>query len=154
MRASPAFSVVVERFGVWRVAVALLVMTCFGVIGTWAVQVADQHGSELIVGVGLATCLAGLAALWSARMAPVELRWDGRVWRLRQGPASAAEPPAGELRVVLDLGPWMLLRFASRAPTGRSRIDWVPVQRLGLEAHWHGLRCAVHAPVQAGPDTS
>jgi hypothetical protein len=37
----------------------------------------------------------------------------------------------------------MLLRFTPDAP---ARMTWLPVQRRGLEAQWHALRCAVYSP--------
>jgi hypothetical protein len=49
----------------------------------------------------------------------------------------------GNVAVVIDLGPWMLLRFTADAPP---RTTWLPVQRRGLEAQWHALRCAVYSP--------
>ena len=71
------------------------------------------------------------------------LRWDGLAWHL--GPIGDAAT-AGELQVVLDLGPWMLLRFGATLPDARARTLWLPVQRRGLEAEWHALRCAVYSP--------
>jgi hypothetical protein len=79
------------------------------------------------------TMLALAVSLW--RVPAQSLRWDGQVWRLDAVP--------GELTVAVDIGPWMLLRFT---PGAGSRTRWLPVQRRGLEAQWHALRCAVYAP--------
>ncbi len=91
---------------------------------------------------------AGLL-LWRAgasllRNAPLSLRWDSQRWHL--GPLASAgdEPWPGSLAVALDLGPWLLLRFEHEADLRRRRITWLPVQRRGLEAEWHALRCAVY----------
>jgi hypothetical protein len=72
-------------------------------------------------------------SLW--RVPAQTLYWDGRAWQLDAVP--------GELRVAIDLGPWMLLIFT---PDAAARASWLPVQRLGLETQWHALRCAVYSP--------
>jgi hypothetical protein len=84
----------------------------------------------------------------------VELRWDTRRWFLDATGGIPEETHPGNLTIALDLGAWMLLRFDPDAPlpAGR-RTTWLPVQRLGLEAHWHALRCAVYcARPAAGAD--
>jgi hypothetical protein len=73
-------------------------------------------------------------SLW--RVSARSLRWDGQVWWLDAVP--------GGMKVVIDLGPWMLLSFTPAAP-GRL-MSWLPVQRRGLEPQWHALRCAVYSP--------
>jgi len=78
-----------------------------------------------------------------AKTTAVDLRWDGRTWYL--GPA-VGEPVSGDLSVAIDLGAWMLLRFSPALPQARPRSTWLPVQRHGLEAQWHALRCAVYSP--------
>jgi hypothetical protein len=77
---------------------------------------------------------------------PIDLRWDGQAWYL--GDATSDAVP-GELGVMLDLGAWMLLRFK---PLPSGKVVWLPVQRRGLEAEWHALRCAVYASRSARPD--
>jgi hypothetical protein len=64
---------------------------------------------------------------------------------------------AGRLRVVLDLGPWLLLRFAAD-PATRSAAwlpsgspIWIALQRQGLQAEWHAIRCTLYSPPSAGP---
>ena len=124
-----------RRFGVWRAAVAAL--TSAGV----ASMVAWLIGREPPVSTGLMTPAAMAALLMLAlamslwRVPAQSLRWDGRAWQLDAVP--------GELKVAIDLGPWMLLNFR---PDAAARATWLPVQRLGLEAQWHALRCAVYSP--------
>ncbi len=146
MRAAPAFQVSLHRFGVWRGAVGVLATLAIGAIAAWLIT----HEQPIAMGVwGLAALsLAAIAALLAstARTPPLDLRWDGRAWHL----GSAIDAPApGELSVAIDLGPWMLLRFA---PAGRGRVRWLPVQRLGIESQWHALRCAVYSPHPAPGD--
>lgn len=97
----------------------------------------------IATGVAFLLLARGLA---SARVQPVSLRWDGQLWHLGPPASVGHEPRAGALRVLVDLGPWMLLRFEPAYSTWRHRSIWLPVQRLGLESQWHALRCAVHSP--------
>jgi hypothetical protein len=60
--------------------------------------------------------------------------------------AAKREPVQGELRVLIDLGIWMLLRFVPAAGDHSARTAWLPVQRSGLQDAWHALRCAVYSP--------
>ena len=135
MRASPACQVSLQRFGAWRVAVCSLALAGAAAMTGWLI------GRESPVAIGwmmpaAAVALAILALAVSLWRVPAQsLRWDGQAWQLDAAP--------GELSVAIDLGPWMLLRFT---PGASSRTRWLPVQRRGLEAQWHALRCAVYAP--------
>ena len=135
MRASPACQVSLQRFGAWRVAVCALALAGAAAMTGWLL------GRESPLSIGLMmlaiavalTMLALAVSLW--RVPAQSLRWDGQAWQLDAVP--------GELRVAIDLGPWMLLRFT---PEAGGRVCWLPAQRRGLEAQWHALRCAVYAP--------
>lgn len=103
-----------------------------------------------VVAAGLAAVtIAVLGASLIHRTRATDLRWDGLAWHL--GPIGDAAT-AGELRVAIDIGPWMLLHFTSARPDARPRTLWLPVQRRGLEAQWHALRCAVYSPRPAPGD--
>jgi hypothetical protein len=157
MRASPPFQVSVTRFGVWRIGVVGLSALAAATLVAWLAS-RDEFtalGWQIAVGAGGAVLVAGSLAL--ARIAPLSLRWDSEQWHL--GPAATAgdEPWPGKLAVALDLGSWMLLRFEHESASRRRRFSWLPIQRSGLEPHWHALRCAVYcarsAPARdAGPN--
>jgi hypothetical protein len=155
MRASPAFQVVLDRFGVWR---AFVLMTALaGGVVVWAWLVSEQPSvpaaSRWVI-AGIALALLALAA-GAARVPPVSLRWDGQLWHLGPPVSAGHEPDSGQLQVAIDLGPWMLLRFAPAASTWRTRSTWLPAQRQGLESRWHALRCAVYSPrPQSGADAA
>lgn len=138
MRASPACQVVLKRFGVWRAAVTGLALLSVACIVSWLAT----RGSPItpgLVGSVIAATVGTIFLLRSLlRMPQRQLRWDGQVWHLATVP--------GELAVVVDLGAWMLLRFAPADSTRATRAVWLPVQRRGLEAQWHALRCAVYSP--------
>ena len=107
-------------------------------IWTWVIlsSVVICHSSfagDAVISLEEAERFALAVSLW--RVPVQSLRWDGKVWHL--------DTAAGELKVAVDLGPWMLLLFTPQAP---GRASWLPVQRRGLEAQWHALRCAIYSP--------
>ena len=155
MRASPAFQVVLHRFGVWRVAVLASALSGLIVVAAWLVS--QPPSTPVIVRWALAFAALALLLLGSsaARVRPVSLRWDGQLWHLGTPDSAGPEPRSGDLYVALDLGPWMLLRFQPAESTWRTRATWLPAQRRGLESHWHALRCAVYSPrPQPGTDAA
>ena len=159
MRASPAFQITVSRFGLWRAALAALWAAAFAVGVAWFLA-RDQLTPVLLDVIAAVLGLAMLvvaATLW--RCPAMSLRWDTRRWNL--GPAATAgdEPWQGTAAVALDLGAWMLLRFEHDSAKLRRRVTWLAIQRRGLEAQWHGLRCALYfarpAPSHdAGPNSA
>ena len=156
MRASPGFQVVLDRFGVWRWAVLGSVAAGAGVMVAWLMLLpsASLTGTVRWPATVAAFGLLVLGAA-AARVQPVSLRWDGQHWHLGPPALAGREPQRGELRALIDLGPWMLLRFEPVDSTWHHRSTWVPAQRRGLEAQWHALRCAVYSPrPPPGPDVA
>ena len=151
MRAAPPLLVLLQRFGVWRGAMGALGVLTVAALGAWWMAREPRVGLFGSVALALVAACALGAVASLARVAPSWLRWDGRCWRLGKIAAGlGGDGVVGELRVVLDLGPWMLLRFE---PSGaRRQAIWLPVQRRGIETQWHALRCAVYAPRPAAAD--
>jgi hypothetical protein len=156
MRASPAFHVTVVRFGAWRASVLALLSASVAALSAWLLSATASISAAPLAAVGVVGAALAICAVPLLRCPPTSLRWDTRQWHL--GPAASAgdEPDAGRLAVALDLGVWMLLRFDPVPPRRGRRSTWLPVQRRGLEPHWHALRCAVYCarPVEgpaAGP---
>jgi hypothetical protein len=135
MRASPACQVSLQRFGAWRMAVCSLALAGVAAMTGWLLGRAPtvSVGWMMLAAAVAMTMLALAMSLW--RVPAQSLCWDGQAWQLDAIP--------GGLSVAIDLGPWMLLRFT---PEAGGRARWLPVQRRGLEAQWHALRCAVYAP--------
>ena len=152
MRAAPALQVSLQRFGVWRGAVWGLAALAFITLAAWVITHERPHEPLIEVGVWVSAALAAAAiaalAASTARMPPLDLRWDGRAWHL--GPVRGDRVP-GDLSVAIDLGAWMLLRFTASVPA-RPRVVWLPLQRWGIESQWHALRCAVYSPRPAPDD--
>jgi hypothetical protein len=149
MRVLPAFQVSITRFGIWRSAV--LALATLVVASTLAWTLAQPVGARSWIHVGPGLAAAVWLCAWLVKSRPIHLRWDGQCWHLDS--AAGHEPWPGSLSVAMDLGFWMLLRFRSEAPF--RRVTWLPVQRRGLEAHWHALRCAVYSARPAsGPNAA
>jgi hypothetical protein len=49
----------------------------------------------------------------------------------------------GDARVMIDLGNWILLRFAAASPA--SRVAWLPLSRRQAGAAWLQWRAALFA---------
>ena len=146
MRASPAFEVSLHRFGVWRSAVLLLAALGVAAIAAWLITRERPIGLAAMIAAAFAAAMSVGWAVSLLRVPAVGLRWDGQFWHLGAPVAAPGEATPGDLHVVIDLGPWMLLRFRAAESVRRSPAVWLPVQRRGLEAQWHALRCAVYSP--------
>jgi hypothetical protein len=145
MRASPPIEISLNRYGWWHAAVAALVGATAAAVSAWVLTAAGQRSGWQVAMVVACASIAILLAASTARTSPVALRWDGTTWRVTQGAGATARVLEGALQVSLDLGPWMLLRFSAASRGHVPTVVWLPVQRRGLEASWHALRCAVHA---------
>ena len=138
MRTAPAVCVRCTGGPLWRVWCALLPVLTMAMVATWVVGHAGAVGFEVWSGVGVAGSL--LAGLRLRRQPPaVVLAWDGRRWTV--------DGRAGQLAVMIDTGPWMLLRLRVG---GQASGHWVAVGARETGAAWHLLRTAVFAqPPQA-----
>ena len=102
-----------------------------------------MQGGTLAAGWGALTAgLSGAAAVgvqaWRRRT-PAALSWDGSAWRW-----AGSE---GDLRVMIDLDRWMLLRFDA-LPQGRR---WIAASRRAAVGPWPALRAALHSRRAASP---
>jgi hypothetical protein len=157
MRCAAPLQLSVRRYDLWRAAAALLATSaCAAMLAWWWAQpVPAPRWASATAATAALLSLACLAGLW--RMHALTLRWDRERWLV--GWDGADERP-GELAVAIDLGGWMLLRFVpagtGAGPARYRRALWIALQRCGLEAQWHALRCAVYmarpAPLTA-PET-
>jgi len=153
MRTSPAIDVELTRFGVWRATVALLAAAALAAVWAWwsTRDTSPPQNTSIALLATLVTASVVILVL-AASLASVQcttLRWDGQGWwlqRLRRDCAAAVEPVAGEIVVAIDLGLWALLRFEPAVRGAGARTVWLPVQRRGIEAQWHALRCALYSP--------
>ena len=74
------------------------------------------------------------------------LRWDGQAWLLGSTTSRGNEVCKGELRVMLDLGAWMLLRFAD---VPRHRFErassYLALSRADIAQRWNVLRSTLYS---------
>jgi hypothetical protein len=141
MRGAPPVEIRVRRQGPWRAFVVALVVLTVASIGLWLASAEVDTAVQAMLAV--LTLAAGAAALSTTAPFNLCVRWTGSCWTLARGEEPGSEPVTGVLTVAIDLGGWMLLRFA--AGSTRTRTIWIPVQRGSVEGDWHALRCAVHA---------
>jgi hypothetical protein len=88
---------------------------------------------------------AGIAAWVICRGECATLSWNRGAWRLTGvGPGVSATP--GSLELMLDLGPWVLLRFRT---DDRRVCRWLGVGESVAGPRWHALRAALHWPVRS-----
>ena len=158
MRAPPPVEFTSALGLAWRAALALLVGASVAVPLAWGLPYVAAHwgGSRpdpLIAALGhpfvqaaIAAWLAAMvvAAFWLARRRSAAgertLRWDGQDWVLA-GDADGRPDQRGDAALMLDLGPWMLVRFLPHAGPGSA--TWLPLT-VGLDpARWAALRGAL-----------
>ena len=153
MRSAPPLQISVARFGVWHAIVALVAGSACGSMFLWWRAQPLPVPPLVEAAAALGSMLAAAIAITTWRVPPLTLRWDRQRWWVARG--EAAEQP-GKLAVAIDLGGWLLLHFvAEGAPAGSARRrpvpTWIALQRPGLEAPWHALRCTLYAARPALP---
>jgi hypothetical protein len=152
MRESVFFEVRLRRFGDWQLAVGVVAAVAIAAAVAWAAAMLDSQPSGRALVVGVAAVLASATVALALSLARVE----GGVLACRDGvwtfTPDAGVARTGALGVAMDLGAFLLLRLGARGRTSA----WLPVQRRGLEAQWHALRCAVYSPppLAAGSPTA
>jgi hypothetical protein len=117
----------------WRALRVLTPAAAAGALAMWGLGHAGAPPAALLTVVP-ATMLAAAVVAWR-RTAPVAvtMSWDGVAW--------VADGTPGRLDVMLDLGPWLLLRLHP-LPAGPAR--WIAVAASEAGAALHGLRAAVY----------
>ena len=158
MRAPPPVEFTSALGRAWRAALSVLVGASVAVPLAWGLPYVAAHwgGSRpdpsieaLVNPLGQAAIAIWLAAMavaafWLVRRGAAAgertLRWDGQDWVLA-GDANGRPDQRGDAALMLDLGPWMLVRFLPHA--GMGSATWLPLT-TGLDlARWAALRGAL-----------
>ena len=145
MRTRLSCVVELRRFGVWRSAVFAVAATAIAAMAAWGgLALANgSNGSAPIAAIAAAMAiLSALLAMSLARVEPGTLACSDGGWTFTSRRGGVERVESGTLTVAVDLGSFLLLKLTS----GDASRRWLPVQRRGLQADWHALRCAVHAP--------
>ena len=163
MRAPPPVEFTSALDCAWGVAVALLVGATVAVPLAWslpylAAYAADGQPGMLgdsvvqsLIAIGATTALAAAIFRRNRRRSALgerTLRWDGQDWLL-VGDASGRIDQRGDAELMLDLGPWMLVRFL---PCATGPAAWLPLTASGDPARWAALRGALWNWRAAGGD--
>lgn len=131
MRAAPPVGLTCSDALAWRVARMLLAGSAAAVFLAWTgLHLQWPAGPALALLGGLT---AGGLDWRLRRAAACALRWDGQRWTVDGLPA--------DVHVMLDPGPWLLLR--ARLDAGAAR--WLPLSRAQVGPAWAPLRAALHA---------
>ena len=122
-----------------------------------AAWIASQSQPSVAATAGVALTSATLAAAltWRAllrwNVGSGVLAWDGADWQWspRHGQTDNSQPASGKLRVMIDLGAWILLRFAPG--TSSQAGVWLTVSRRQAGASWPLWRAVLFSR-RPGPD--
>jgi len=158
MRAPPPVEFSCELGRAWRAALAVLAGVSAAVPFAWglpyaAAQWGDPPGSPLGAlgipllqgAVVLAVALMTSGAFWlaSRRFDTDErtLRWDGQDWVLAG--LDGHSDQRGDAALMLDLGPWLLVRFTPVATGSARAARWLALTVGSDAARWAALRGAL-----------
>jgi len=158
MRAPPPVEYTSTPGLAWRAALALLVAASVAVPLGWGLPYfADAWSGPrpealfealgrppvqamlALAGAALVACGAWLRQRKSGA-ASCTLRWDGQDWLL-PGDAAGRPERRGGVQLMLDLGPWMLVRFLPHP--GMGSASWLPLAAGVDPARWAALRGAL-----------
>jgi hypothetical protein len=156
MRAPPPVEYPSALGRAWRSALSLLVAASVAAPLAWGLPYFAAHWGSLqpepLFDLLGQPAVQAWLALWAAVVAAVAfwlastdrrvrtLRWDGQEWVL----ASPGRPDQrGDAALMLDLGPWMLVRFLPYATGGAVAGSWLPLSLAGDLVRWSALRGAL-----------
>src|SRR5574337_470899 len=163
MRTAPQVQALFDGRGAWQWTQGALHATSGAGAAFWLARMLEAPamwapGGALAAGV--------LAAAFACRRWPAlrgRLRWDGTLWTVEFDGGDGCRP--GHPVPAIDLGRWMLVRFAltpagpagSAGPKGAARGSggtwWLPLSRADNAADWSLLRSALfdRPPTGGGP---
>ena len=162
MRAPPPVEFTSALGRAWRAALSLLVGASVAVPLAWGLPYFAAHRGNLrpdaffealgipLVQAGIVLWVAAMvfSAFWLAHRSSAAgertLRWDGQDWVLAGDPRGGPDL-RGDAALMLDLGPWMLVRFLPYAAgaAGIGAASWLPLTVAGDLARWAALRGAL-----------
>ena len=141
MHAPPPVRMSLAPDRAWHAAIALSAAVAGANLAAWGVLHAQASLAVTATVALVAAAVVAWSAWWWLRGSGAGvLAWDGAVW---QWSAEAVPPRPTELRVMIDLGGWLLLRLALAAPA--QRVVWLVASRRGAGALWPVWRAALYA---------
>jgi hypothetical protein len=162
MRAPPPVEYPSVPSRTWRSLLSLFVGASLASLVAWALpyvgahEAAGQLGAvfnmlaDPVAEAALALAVGGVGGVvvwltWKSGGASERtLCWDGQDWVLA-GAALGGPDQRGDAALMLDLGPWMLVRFVpyAAATGGFGAGTWLPLTLARDRARWAALRGAL-----------
>ena len=141
MHAAPPVRMKLAPDMAWRAFAVMGAAAAAANLAAWLAALADVTSLAAIM-ITVPTCALGAAMAWRAVRQGGHgiLNWDGADWSWAP---DSKEPATGMLRVTIDLGAWMLLRFVP-ADTAR-RVTWLAASRRQAAGAWPQWRAALLA---------
>jgi hypothetical protein len=137
MRPAPPLALQCAPSRAWRIGCGFIGATAAAAVSVWMAGHLEWALPALIVLVcAAAACGVVLGLRIAGPSHHVEVRWDGRDWRV--------DGRIGEVRVMLDLDRWMLL--LRHRPEGRVGVRWVAVSFARGNEDLRTLRTALYSP--------
>jgi hypothetical protein len=136
MRSAPPVSVQCMGGVLWRGLQTVLSALAAGAFAHWVLMHLQWPALIHVWLVFDSIFLAAWWAWWQADQAPIHLSFDGAQWLANGAP--------GAPRVMMDLGPWLLLHWRTQAPR-QPRSRWIAVGAAEVGAAMHGLRAALYS---------
>jgi hypothetical protein len=137
VHAAPPVRVSLGRSAGWLVFVCLCSAFAAANSAAWLLLRNEAPAAFALV-FGIAAALLAASRMQRSN-APADLIWNGSHWQWQE--------LSGDVRVALDLGPWMLLRFDALAGGRR----WIAASRASAVGPWAALRAALYARRPADP---
>jgi len=145
MHAAPPVRIRVVTDTLWRGFVVACASVAAANLMAWALS---WTSASVWLG-GLALLISACAAAALTQRQPGHsldlvgaLIWDSACWQW----ACAANPPrTGTVQVMIDLGPWLLLRF--RPSVEPAAGAWLAISRRSAAGQWPAWRAALYAPI-------
>jgi hypothetical protein len=135
VRQAPPVSLRCDGSAAWQLLHAFLAAAAAASVVSWVLLHGGAEPATAVAASVAVALAAGVAAWHGSRRDSAELRWDGQSWSL--------DGAVGRVDVMMDLGPWLLLRFQTTA----GAAHWLPVPDAGPVRH--GLRAALYSRATA-----
>jgi hypothetical protein len=145
MRPPPPLVVDGQPSTLWRVGCALLTAAAGAAFAAWLAAHAELAAPLQALAASLAALAAAAVGVRLAgRAGPVRVAWDGAAWYV--------DGAGGDLQLMLDLGPPLLLLRHRRSGAG---ARWVAVSAARGTGDLHALRVGLYSrPPKGTPVTS
>jgi hypothetical protein len=144
MHSAPAVRIEVGTDRAWQLATAGLGALTAAALAAWAAQWLAQAPDLVAAWAAVAAALGAVGGRRALALDRGLLQWDGAEWRWKSQP--------GAPHVLIDAGPWMLLRFDAEG--GPRRPAWLALSRRAAGLQWHAWRAAVYSRRPEAPTDS